>query len=347
MCLNACRLDRADQSLHHAGSYTMRSLKISVFRGDAFEFNADVLVLKYAQCLYGVDRAAVGLLLGSGITLNMPKIADFAFQKSFGSMSPKAILFVGVKPLNEFMYPEIRDFARNALAHLARIAPETRSLALTVHGPGYGLDEVEAFDSELAGVVDAVSRGHFPLNLESITFVELDYRRADLLTKSLEKLLPSGNIVDGRDAVAGLDERAQYTLRAAGYASSSKSHVFVAMPFAPEMDDVFHYGIQGAVNGAGLLCERADLSTFSGDVINWVKTRISSATLVVADLSSANPNVYLEVGYAWGCQIPTVLLARDTTDLKFDVRGQKCLLYKSIKNLEESLGHELRGILRQ
>jgi hypothetical protein len=116
------------------------------------------------------------------------------------------------------------------------------------------------------------------------------------------------------------------------------------MPFAEEMDDVFHYGIQGAVNAAGLLCERADLSTFTGDVIDWVKRRISSATLVVADLSSANPNVYLEVGYAWGCRVPTVLLARDANDLKFDVMSQRCILYKSIKSLEEALRRELQGL---
>ncbi len=109
------------------------------------------------------------------------------------------------------------------------------------------------------------------------------------------------------------------------------------------MDDIFHYGIQGAVNAAGYLCERADLATFTGDLMDWVKRRIKSARLVIADLSSANPNVYLEIGYAWGCGIPTVLLISDSTDLTFDVRGQRCLVYKSIRALEESLAKELKG----
>jgi hypothetical protein len=113
------------------------------------------------------------------------------------------------------------------------------------------------------------------------------------------------------------------------------------------MDDLFHYGIQGAVNAAGLLCERADLSAFTGDVLDWVKNRISSAKLVIADLSSANPNVYLEVGYAWGVRVPTVLLARDANELKFDTRGQRCLVYNSIKNLEDLLRNELQKVLQQ
>jgi hypothetical protein len=261
-------------------------------------------------------------------------------------MNPRSVLFVGVKSLRKFTYAEIRHFARNAMTFLAQKAPDTRSLALTIHGPGYGLDEVEAFESELAGIVEAVSAGDLPSALESISFVESDTGRARRLAHALKKLFPDGIIsVDERDAIARLGDQAQNTLRTAGYASFAKSHVFVAMPFAPEMDDVFHYGIQGAVNAAGLLCERADLSAFTGDVVDWVKQRISSATLVVADLSSANPNVYLEVGYAWGCRVPTVLLARDVNDLKFDVKGQRCLFYTSIRNLEELLRNELRSML--
>jgi hypothetical protein len=103
-------------------------------------------------------------------------------------------------------------------------------------------------------------------------------------------------------------------------------------------------GIQQAVDSAGYLCERGDLATFTGDVIAWVKERIDTASLLVADLSTANPNVYLEVGYAWGKGIPTVLLAAEAADFRFDVKGQRCLLYKSIRTLEELLTRELRNL---
>jgi hypothetical protein len=36
-----------------------------------------------------------------------------------------------------------------------------------------------------------------------------------------------------------------------------------------------------------------------------------------------------------------VLLTRDLNDLKFDVRGQRCVIYKRIRDLEESLKREL------
>ena len=154
-------------------------------------------------------------------------------------------------------------------------------------------------------------------------------------------LLPRRPLRAGR-AVQSYGKSVDESLRSVGYTSASKPFVFVAMPFAQSMEDVFHYGIRNAVKEAGLLCERADQSSFTGDVLDWVRERIAAATLVIADLTSANPNVYLEVGYAWGCGKPTVLIAAEASDLTFDVKSQRCLIYNhSIKSLEQMLRTEL------
>ena len=58
-----------------------------------------------------------------------------------------------------------------------------------------------------------------------------------------------------------------------------------------------------------------------GHILDRIKLRIETATLVIADLTGANANVYLEVGYAWGKNRPTLLLAKVGDELKFDVRG--------------------------
>lgn len=322
-----------------------RSFHIAVAVGNALQFEADVLALKYAQFPYGVDGAVFERFEERGLQVRLPRVGEFSFRDTQGCIGASHVLFVGVSPLGDFGYTEIREFGRRVLTSLSREAPDAAHVALTIHGPGYGLDEIEAFESEVAGIVDAVTSGELPQALRAITFVERNAGRAQRLSTALKRLLPDGSLsVDGRGSISVLEDRAQNTLRTAGYSSASKPHVFVAMPFAEEMDDVFHYGIQGAANGAGLLCERADLSAFTGDVVDWVKRRIASATLVVADLSSANPNVYLEVGYAWGCRIPTILLSRDPNDLRFDVKGQKCIVYKSIKSLEEALRRELIGL---
>jgi hypothetical protein len=121
----------------------------------------------------------------------------------------------------------------------------------------------------------------------------------------------------------------------------TKPHAFVAMPFKKEMDDVFYYGIQGPVRAAGFLCERVDQEAFTGNILDRVKRKIETAAVIIAELTGANPNVYLEVGYAWGTGRPTVLLATGEHELQFDVRGQRCLTYERIRDLEEALTNEL------
>jgi hypothetical protein len=323
-----------------------RKIRIEVQEGDVLRFPADVLVLKHAQNLHGADLAVYERLSTVGFKPpSLPRVNEFKIVDSRGAIAANIVLFIGVLPLYQFDYQEIREFGRKSVISLAGHASQVEHLALTIHGPGYGLDEVEAFKSELAGVVDAIVAGDCPANLRRVSFVERNPGRAERLREALGEIIPKGIIgLDGARSLDSLAEQPKDTLRTAGYNSAAKPRVFVAMPFADSMDDVFHYGIQGAANSAGFLCERADLSSFAGDVMEWVKQRISSASFVIADLTTANPNVYLEVGYAWGCGRPTVLIVQDTTELKFDVRGQRCLVYRSIKQLEEILGSELQAI---
>lgn len=326
---------------------THRNINIVVQCDDALLFATDILILKYAQALYGVDAAVVRRLEASGEVIKhlLPRPSEFKIFPSDGQLGANSVLFIGVKNLRSFDYQAIRSFAQQALSLLAEEIPKTRHICLTLHGLGYGLDESEAFKAEIAGLLDAIASNNFPESLEQVTIVERNIRRAERLSHLLAQLLPNGLVplpTTGHPASASA--AAREALDDVGRNSKNKAHVFVAMPFAPEFDDHFHYGIQGATNAAGFLCERADLATFTGDVMAWVKERITSASLLIADLSTANPNVYLEVGYAWGRNIPTLLLVRDTAELRFDVRGQRCLVYKSIRHLEELLRQELEAL---
>jgi hypothetical protein len=325
---------------------TASGIVIEVACEDVLNVAADVLALKHAGGrLYGADREVASALSMAGVEVRnvLPPEGQALLQNSEGTIKSGSVLFIGTVGLYAFDYAEIREFGRRVLTVLAG-EREIRHVALTLHGPGYGLDESEAFRAEVAGLLDAISANEYPRTLERITIVEISSGRAARLANLLAELEPGSVVL--RDAtehnLSGDDARA--TFENAGAGSSEKLRVFVAMPFAAEFDDLFHYGIQGAVNAAGYLCERADLAAFTGDVIDWVKNRIASAQLAVADLSSANPNVYLEVGFAWGKGVPTVLLAKEAQDLKFDVRGQRCLIYKSIHHLEESLTAELKAL---
>jgi hypothetical protein len=276
-------------------------------------------------------------------------------------------LYIGVPPLFQFSYPQIREFAANALGILAREAPDITHLAMTVHGVNYGLDEVESFLAQFAGFLDALQRGDGPPALERISIVDLNKGRVQRLRSILDDNLIEADYatkMDGRwgyqlsvkprrlghagaiimePSVAG----ANRAIATAGLEAEEKPHVFVAMPFKKEMDDVFYFGIQQPVRELGFICERVDQEAFIGDILDQVKEKIETATVVVAELTGANPNVYLEVGYAWGKARPTILLIQDEKELRFDVRGQRCLTYERIIDLKKVLTKELQQLKKQ
>lgn len=324
----------------------MKQISIAVQWANALEADCNVLVLKYAQASYGVDATAISMLAeaGNDISLLLPKPDGFRLVPTDGAFAAERVLFVGVSELSQFGYAGIRSFATRALAALAAAFPSARSLAMTVHGVGYGLDESESFRAEVAGILDAIESEDYPQSLEAITILERNQGRANRLHALLEEILPNGRILQSGSGPVRQSE-ARTALADVGEGSQKKPHIFTAMPFAKEFTDRFHYGIQRSAEAAGFLCERADLASFVGDVITFVRERINTASFLVADLTTANPNVYLEVGYAWGRGVPTILLVSETADLKFDTEGQRCLVYEgSIKQLEELLTKELTNL---
>lgn len=327
----------------------LREVIFAVQVGDATTFDADVIALKFAQALFGADRAVATALAKNEdqIMESLPTPGEFELFSTHGRIRAKHVLFLNVGYLRDFGYEEIREFAARVLRTLAGVAPSIRHLAMTIHGVGYGLDEAEALRSQLAGCLDAFDSDDYPSALERITIVERNPGRAQRLQFVLNDAIP-GNAVALPEATESLSysqviERSPLT-RNVGRESVNKPHVFIAMPFTEEMEDVYYYGIQTPVNAAGYLCERADLTPFTGDILERIKTRIETASLVIAELTTANPNVFLEVGYAWGRDRPTILLARDAQKLPFDVRGQRCLVYSRIRDLEEALARELQGL---
>jgi hypothetical protein len=251
-------------------------------------------------------------------------------------------MFVGTEPLHRFGYGAIRDFSARAIRGIANLRPETRSIAFTTHGTGYGLDESEAFASLVAGIADAMRAGDAPAHLDEVVIVERNPGRASRLSETLEDLIPDNHSFERSAGTTA--HRRDERLRDAGYTSETKPHVFVAMPFSDAKLDSYHYGIEKPVHDAGYLCERVDTIAFTGDILARIRERIDTAHAVIADLSGANPNVYLEVGYAWGRGTTTILLTDDVDALCFDVKGQKCIVYKQIVDLEKKLSTELRGL---
>jgi hypothetical protein len=333
------------------------SPRIVLKAADAISFPCDVLILKYARYLYGLDRAVFQLLTRGQEPMEnlLPDIGSYAVFNTNGKLSANQVMFIGTNRLGVFHYNEIRLFARQALEFCASKADKATTIALTLHGVNYGLDEKEALYAEIIGLSEAISSGKFPRSLQFIYILERDEDRAHRLLETLQEMADplSGVPLTSRQPTENDRKRENASIiifdentpieeiRRPG----EKPSIFVAMPFLEEMSDVFYFGIQKPIEQEGYLCERADLSVFTGDVMDWVRKKIVSSELVVADLTGANPNVYLEVGLAWGMRKPTILLLKSGSELKFDVRSQRCLVYNTIKDLEGKLLKEMKVLL--
>jgi hypothetical protein len=240
---------------------------------------------------------------------------------------------------------------------LAESDPWVTSVGMTIHGPGFGMDEVESALAQLGGCVDALRDGQAPPALEHICVIEIDRPRFERIRTAL-----AGAFLEQKAIHSAGDDRWTWTLdqlidsgtrradspsttgAAAEAGVVNKPHAFVAMQFATEMEDVFHFGIRGPVRAHGLTCERIDQEAFTGDIMDQVKRRIERAAVVIADLTGANPNVYLEVGYAWGTGRPCILLIGGIEDPRFDVRGVRHIRYRTIKELEGRLHREMAAL---
>jgi hypothetical protein len=312
-------------------------VELEILQADALNYPSDLLVLKHAQASYGVDESAVH---DAGVDVTaLPAVGDYLLIQNPLRLASRNLLFLGVEPIGAFGYRSIRDFSRRALAAAVGILPTVREISMTLHGIGFGLDETEAFESEVAGIVQALDSGTYPHSLETVSIIEQNAARASRMKSALVALLDSDDA--GRKTTGPNAAWRRRRIDSVGYDSAARPHAFVAMPFAEPFEDVFYYGIAPSIRTAGLLCERIDQVSFTGDIITRMRERIASSTVVVADLSEANPNVYLEVGYAWGLKIPSILICNRKTNLKFDVQGQRCLFYGSIMELEKSLSAEL------
>jgi hypothetical protein len=74
---------------------------------------------------------------------------------------------------------------------------------------------------------------------------------------------------------------------------------FVVMPFGPPIGSYYQNIYEPAIQKAGLRAVRADTDIFgTGKIIDQIWSGINSAKVLVAELTTRNPNVFYELGFA-------------------------------------------------
>ncbi|HAS82203.1 MAG TPA: hypothetical protein DCS43_05890 [Verrucomicrobia bacterium] len=104
---------------------------------------------------------------------------------------------------------------------------------------------------------------------------------------------------------------------------------FVMQPFAAPLGGYYDKIYKPAIEKAGLQAVRADAEIFAtGKIMDQVWRGINSAKVLVAELTSRNPNVFYELGLAHALKKPVVLISSNENDVPFDLHHIRVIYYE-------------------
>lgn len=128
-----------------------------------------------------------------------------------------------------------------------------------------------------------------------------------------------------------------------------KPECFVVMQFSDEFDTLYKEVIEPTCQEYGYEVRRGDDFYNSGMIIDDITQSIREASVIIADVTPDNANVFYEIGFAHGIGKPTILLCdRKRDKLPFDIAGFRTLYYTNSiggkRAVEEGLRKHLANI---
>lgn len=102
--------------------------------------------------------------------------------------------------------------------------------------------------------------------------------------------------------------------------------VAVMMPFTQEFDEVYSK-IKTACKSVDLNCQRADDIWNNSVIVQDIFELIFRSSIVIADFSKRNPNVFYEVGIAHTLGKTVIPIVQDLDDIPFDLKHHRVLTY--------------------
>jgi len=108
--------------------------------------------------------------------------------------------------------------------------------------------------------------------------------------------------------------------------SVNNNQIAVMMPFSDDFNEVYTI-IRESCESVGMQCHRVDEVWKDSAIIQDVFDLIFTSSIIIADLSGRNPNVFYEIGIAHTLGKFVVPIAQSTNDIAFDVGHHRVLKY--------------------
>ena len=125
-----------------------------------------------------------------------------------------------------------------------------------------------------------------------------------------------------------------------------KPKCFIIMPFGGWFDKYYFEIYVPAIEEAGFEAKRADDLYRPGNIVNDIWKYTKEATVVLADLTNKNANVFYELGLAHAITKPAVLITASMEDVPFDLRSLRVIEYdKNSPKWGEILQEKIKNAL--
>lgn len=100
------------------------------------------------------------------------------------------------------------------------------------------------------------------------------------------------------------------------------------MPFSDDLREVYDSVYKPVCDSNAVDCWRVDEIARPGSITQDIIDGILDADIVLADLTSQNPNVFYELGIAHSVGNKTVMTSQSLSDVPFDIANYRIILYE-------------------
>lgn len=130
-----------------------------------------------------------------------------------------------------------------------------------------------------------------------------------------------------------------------------KPSVFCIMKFEEDFNVLYSDVIKAQCDKLNLSVQRADEHFTGGSILQDIIHDITSASIIIADVTIDNPNVFYELGFAHALKKPTIILAdiEKRAQLPFDISGYRTIFYSNTiggkSEIEKTLIKYIKNII--
>ena len=131
-------------------------------------------------------------------------------------------------------------------------------------------------------------------------------------------------------------------MQSAGNPNSPKPIIFVLCNPHESFNDIYYYGVQFPASKLGYICERSSVSIITQEGFSRIRERIDQADIIIADISTYEPEFYLQIGYALGKGKRLLFIQSASARKQNSLINFEPTIYNDTRDLEEKLLRELK-----